>query len=87
MTAHTQPWRRLRGLDGFGKRRSVRHQRGGFYGAALVALKNGAIDAHGKAEIVRVNDQTAHAASLTGAPAAAAGTRQPRNAAHKRVRT
>ena len=44
----------------------VRHQRGGGDDAASVGFDNGAIHARSEAEIIGVDDQTAHCASLAG---------------------
>ena len=66
MTADAQFWGGFRQFDGFGERRTLRHQRGRSYNPADVAFHDGPIHPGGESEIVRIHDEPPHAASLAG---------------------
>ena len=53
-------------LHGFGEGGSVGHERGGSYDPIGVCLDDGAIHATGESEIIGIDDQAPHRASLAG---------------------
>ncbi|SPE45608.1 hypothetical protein SBA7_920001 [Candidatus Sulfotelmatobacter sp. SbA7] len=61
MTAYGKLWARARELNGIVEGPRVGHQGGGGYDARAVCLHDPAIHPSGKAEIIRIDDQTPHA--------------------------
>ena len=66
VTAHTQLRKLLRQDHGVVEGRSLRHQRGGSYDAAGVGLDDGTVHPGRVPEVVGVNNQSSHRASLAG---------------------
>src|SRR5437868_4317183 len=68
MASDSERWRASRRRDCLVKRPAVGHERGRSHNTGLVRFDNGAVNARGQAEIVSINDETAHAVSLAACP-------------------
>ena len=66
VTADAQLRYRLSQLHSFSESRAGSHQGGRCHYAASVCLHNGAVYTRGEAEVVRIDDQPSHCASLAG---------------------
>jgi hypothetical protein len=66
VAADAQGWKGFCKLHGVGESAAISHQSGRRDNSVCVGLGDGAIDAGGEAEVIGVDDQTAHLGSLAG---------------------